>query len=295
MDPRPLPPGFISQYDPNTQRYFYVDTNTGASQWNHPLDMKPPFPPSVEQTSSQYPTQFPNPNPQEHYPLGFTDPSSLPSSGYSDQRPPSSALPEPSNYPPTTYGRGDQMPESATNPYAMMQQQSSSSYPQLPGPPQQQSYPQPPQFPGLSQPTMQQQFSSSYPQPPQLSGPPQQQSYPPPLQPSGPPQPTPFNYPPSYPQSGQSGPGQSQSYLNQRDHRTGHGEATSYEKGMNIGKVGKVMTGAVGGAAGGLLVGKLVKKKHKKHKGWKGKGWKGKGWKGWKGKGWKGKGWKGWK
>ncbi len=24
MDPRPLPPGFISQYDQSTQRYYYV-------------------------------------------------------------------------------------------------------------------------------------------------------------------------------------------------------------------------------------------------------------------------------
>ncbi|CAI2181173.1 8436_t:CDS:2 [Funneliformis geosporum] len=104
MDPRPLPPGFISEFDPNTQRYYYIDKSTGNSQWNHPLDMKPPLQPMIEQTSSQYPQQFPSPiNQQGHYPLGFTDTSLLPSS---DQRS-TSSFPQPpypqptsSNYPP---------------------------------------------------------------------------------------------------------------------------------------------------------------------------------------------------
>ncbi|CAG8570724.1 11636_t:CDS:2 [Funneliformis caledonium] len=101
MDPRPLPPGFISEFDPNTQRYFYVDTSTGTSQWNHPLDAKPPLQPFVEQTSSQYPSQFPsilNPSQQGHYPLGFTSPGLLPSS---DQRS-TSSFPQPPYPQPTS-------------------------------------------------------------------------------------------------------------------------------------------------------------------------------------------------
>jgi hypothetical protein len=169
-----------------------------------------------------------------------------------------------SNYSSTTYGGGGQMPQSkdyATIPYAM-QQQSSSSYPQ----------------------------------------------------------PTPSSYPSSYLQSGPYGSGEkpieTYPYSSQPGYNP-HGEAQSYvgapphiqgppgskdskkkeDKGMG-GDMGKLLLGAGMGAAGSLLVGNLTKKKFKKkhhHKGWKGKGWKGWKGKGWKGKGWKGKGWKGWK
>lgn len=260
MDPRPLPPGFISEFDPNTQRYFYVDTSTGTSQWNHPLDAKPPLQPFVEQTSSQYPSQFPsilNPSQQGHYPLGFTSPGLLPSS---DQRS-TSSFPQPSNYPPITYG--GQMPTSdsyASNPYSMMQQQ-------------QQQPPTPPQPPYSSPSPYPQPTSSDYPSP-----------YP---------QPRPEHYPQSnYPY------GEAQTYVggSSRTHDT-----HEQDKDKGIGKVllgagsligGKHATHGMGkvllGAGGGLVAGKLAKNKLKKFKGWKVKGWKGKGW---KGKG----GWKGWK
>jgi len=262
MDPRPLPPGFISQYDQNTQRYYYVDTSTGVSQWNHPLDVKPYSPSLVGQTSSQYPMQLPspstNPNPQGHYPLGFTDPSSIPSSVYSDQRPPS-------NYPPTTYGGGGQMPQSkdyAVSPYAM-QQQSSSPYPQ----------PTPSNYP------------SSYLQ----SGPYRSEERPT--------ETYPYSSQPDY-RAGYNPHGEAQSYVGATPHIQGppsSKESKKEDKGMGgMGEMGKLLLGTGVGAAGGLLVGNFAKKKLKKkhhhhhhhHKGWKGK------WKGWKGKGWKGKGWK---
>ncbi|CAB4482255.1 hypothetical protein RhiirA5_465686 [Rhizophagus irregularis] len=252
MDPRPLPPGFISQYDQNTQRYYYVDTSTGVSQWNHPLDAKPYSPPPVGQTSSQYPMQLPtpsaNPNPQGHYPLGFTDPNSS-----------------------ATYGGGSQIPQSkeyATIPY-VMQQQSSSPYPQ----------PTPSNYP------------SSYLQSgPYGSGGKPTETYP-------------YSSQSDY-RVGHNPHGEAQSYVSAPSHTQGPpGSKVSKkkeDKGMGgmggAGDIGKLLLGTGMGAAGGLLVGNMAKKKFKKHKhkGWKGKwkGWKGKGW---KGKGWKGKGWKGWK
>jgi len=238
------------------------DTSTGVSQWNHPLDVKPPSPPLGGQTSSQYsmqlPSTSPNPNPQGHYPLGFTDPSSIPSSGYSDQRP---GLPQPSNYPPTTYGGGGQIPQSkdyATSPYGM-QQQYSSPYPQ----------PTPSNYPSL--------------QPgPYGSGEKPTETYP-------------YSSQPDH-RTGYNPHGEAQSYTGAPPHiqgPPGSEKSKVEDKGMGgIGGMGKLLLGTGMGAAGGLLVGNLAKKKLKKkhhHKGWKGK------WKGWKGKGWKGKGWKGWK
>jgi hypothetical protein len=37
-DTRPLPNGWISQYDPNSKRFFYVYTLTALRQWEHPAD-----------------------------------------------------------------------------------------------------------------------------------------------------------------------------------------------------------------------------------------------------------------
>jgi hypothetical protein len=37
-DTRPLPNGWISQYDPNSKKYFYVYTPTALRQWEHPAD-----------------------------------------------------------------------------------------------------------------------------------------------------------------------------------------------------------------------------------------------------------------
>lgn len=39
-DGRPLPPGFVTQFDPNYNAWFYINTNAGPprSQWLHPAD-----------------------------------------------------------------------------------------------------------------------------------------------------------------------------------------------------------------------------------------------------------------
>lgn len=37
-DKRPLPQGWISQYDPNSRKFFYVYTPTALRQWEHPAD-----------------------------------------------------------------------------------------------------------------------------------------------------------------------------------------------------------------------------------------------------------------
>lgn len=37
-DTRPLPNGWISQYDPNSRKFFYVYTPTALRQWEHPAD-----------------------------------------------------------------------------------------------------------------------------------------------------------------------------------------------------------------------------------------------------------------
>lgn len=209
----------------------------------------------------QLPSPSPNPNPQGHYPLGFTDPNSIPS-GYPGQQPVSSEHPQSSNYPSATYGGGSQMPQSKDYPY-VMQQQSSSPYPQ----------PTPSNYP------------SSYLQSgPHGSGGNPTETY------------------PYSSQSGYNPHGEAQSYVGVSPHIQGppssKGSKKKEDKGMGgVGNMSKLLLGTGMGAAGGLLVGNLAKKKFKKHhhhKGWKGKwkGWKGKGW---KGKGWKGKGWKGWK
>ncbi|KAI0253038.1 hypothetical protein BJV78DRAFT_235555 [Lactifluus subvellereus] len=64
-DRRPLPHGWITQYDRNYQAWYYVDTNKSPtqSQWNHPFDPHMSSPP----TNS-------NPNP------GYQPPPNLPPS-----------------------------------------------------------------------------------------------------------------------------------------------------------------------------------------------------------------------
>ncbi|KAI8601159.1 hypothetical protein EDD21DRAFT_375276 [Dissophora ornata] len=42
MNSNPLPPGWISQYAPDNQQYFFVDTTTGRSQWQDPRISAPP-------------------------------------------------------------------------------------------------------------------------------------------------------------------------------------------------------------------------------------------------------------
>ncbi|KAG1473165.1 hypothetical protein G6F56_001109 [Rhizopus delemar] len=37
-DKRPMPQGWISQYDPNSRKFFYVYTPTSLRQWEHPSD-----------------------------------------------------------------------------------------------------------------------------------------------------------------------------------------------------------------------------------------------------------------
>ncbi|KAI8927242.1 hypothetical protein BC831DRAFT_434979 [Entophlyctis helioformis] len=54
MDNRPLPPGWISQWDQTHQRYFFVNTATGVSSWDDPrnampMSAPPPPPPGHQQ------------------------------------------------------------------------------------------------------------------------------------------------------------------------------------------------------------------------------------------------------
>lgn len=57
-DPRILPSGWISQFDPNSQKFFYVYTPTGLRQWEHPAD-KPINGNRGENSSYQQPQQQP--------------------------------------------------------------------------------------------------------------------------------------------------------------------------------------------------------------------------------------------
>ncbi|KAJ3319982.1 hypothetical protein HDV06_005800 [Boothiomyces sp. JEL0866] len=93
MNNQPLPPGFISQWDPNYQRYFYVNTATGKSQWEDPRIQAPPGPPPPDNkygspinqsnpppyNASLQPNQVPNrqPSPQP-YQQPYNQPSPQP-------------------------------------------------------------------------------------------------------------------------------------------------------------------------------------------------------------------------
>ncbi|KAJ2004782.1 hypothetical protein H4R26_002316 [Coemansia thaxteri] len=66
----PLPPGFIAQFDRNSGRYFFVNQQTGRSQWEDPRAMSyapppgpPPYSPGAPSTSHYQPQQ----QQQQHY------------------------------------------------------------------------------------------------------------------------------------------------------------------------------------------------------------------------------------
>ncbi|KAI8984943.1 hypothetical protein BD414DRAFT_71103 [Trametes punicea] len=87
-DRRPLPPGWIEQWDPNYKAWFYVNTaeNPPRSSWVHPLGPAPPAPqpsgyapppgpPPPDRSYSPYPPQggytpgyYSSPPPQGGYP-----------------------------------------------------------------------------------------------------------------------------------------------------------------------------------------------------------------------------------
>ncbi|CAH1756730.1 8537_t:CDS:2 [Entrophospora sp. SA101] len=106
MDPKPLPPGWISQFDPNSNSYYYVDKTTGITQWHHPLATPSSNTTSTTSGVSGFPTADPypaQPQPQNlEYPISpaTTSIKSPPSSISSPQS--FHQFPQPSNYPPTT-------------------------------------------------------------------------------------------------------------------------------------------------------------------------------------------------
>ncbi|KAF2490688.1 hypothetical protein BU16DRAFT_530330 [Lophium mytilinum] len=57
----PLPPGWIAQFDQNSQRWFFVQTATGFTQWDPPMFAPPPGPPPPQ---TYYP---PPPIPAPYY------------------------------------------------------------------------------------------------------------------------------------------------------------------------------------------------------------------------------------
>merc|ERR1739841_188090 len=65
QDNRPLPPGWIAQYDQNHQRTFWVDTQAnggkGRSIWTHPLDD-----PEYQSSQNGAPRYAPPPGPPEN-------------------------------------------------------------------------------------------------------------------------------------------------------------------------------------------------------------------------------------
>ena len=40
--PPPMPPGWLAQWDQNSQRWYYVDQSTGRTQWDPPAGAPPP-------------------------------------------------------------------------------------------------------------------------------------------------------------------------------------------------------------------------------------------------------------
>ncbi|KZT12680.1 uncharacterized protein LAESUDRAFT_709886 [Laetiporus sulphureus 93-53] len=100
-DARPLPPGWVSQYDRNYNAWFYVNTNENPprSSWVHPLG--PPPPPSPR------PGYAPPAGPPSSDNRGY---SPSPYSGGYDQKPGYAQAPPPQRYdnyaspPPSGYG-----------------------------------------------------------------------------------------------------------------------------------------------------------------------------------------------
>jgi len=82
-DGRPLPPGWISDYDSNYNAWFYVDTNaqTPVSTWVHPLG-PPNFPPPPSTENMNFPGTGYNPRADNNYtqsPASYPIASSAPS------------------------------------------------------------------------------------------------------------------------------------------------------------------------------------------------------------------------
>ncbi|RGB42854.1 hypothetical protein C1646_101752 [Rhizophagus diaphanus] len=109
MDTRPLPPGWVSQWEPSVGRYFFVDTtkNPPASSWEDPRDAPPPYSASKESMPAM-PIAMPTPNPQS-YPAS----SAYPQYPQDPQYPPSDSKSSTSY---TGYPGGQPQPDSY-NPY----------------------------------------------------------------------------------------------------------------------------------------------------------------------------------
>ncbi|KAI8973515.1 hypothetical protein BDF20DRAFT_882796 [Mycotypha africana] len=73
-DSRPLPQGWISQYDPNSKRFFYVYTPTALCQWEHPADKPlnaaPPRSPNAAGRAGESASYYNQPSAQQqsYYP-----------------------------------------------------------------------------------------------------------------------------------------------------------------------------------------------------------------------------------
>ncbi|RIA87665.1 hypothetical protein C1645_776717, partial [Glomus cerebriforme] len=80
MDTRPLPPGWVSQWEPNAGRYFYVDTtkNPPVSTWDDPRDLPPPYSP-FEEPANNMPIAMPSPETYQNSSASAA-PSTYPSS-----------------------------------------------------------------------------------------------------------------------------------------------------------------------------------------------------------------------
>ncbi|KAJ3187518.1 hypothetical protein HDU85_006813 [Gaertneriomyces sp. JEL0708] len=63
-DPRPLPPGWVMQWDPNYQRYYFVDPVTKQSTWTDPRGPLPAVMPGY----GAPPAYAPTPTPQQYMP-----------------------------------------------------------------------------------------------------------------------------------------------------------------------------------------------------------------------------------
>ncbi|KZV79191.1 hypothetical protein EXIGLDRAFT_782684, partial [Exidia glandulosa HHB12029] len=68
-DSRPLPPGWIEQYDANYKSWFYVDTrqNPPVSSWTHPAGAAPPPGPPPQQYAPPPGSPYNQPPPQGGY------------------------------------------------------------------------------------------------------------------------------------------------------------------------------------------------------------------------------------
>jgi hypothetical protein len=51
--PPPMPPGWVQQWDQNSQRWYYLEQATGRTQWDPPLNL-PPGPYAPPPTGAPY-------------------------------------------------------------------------------------------------------------------------------------------------------------------------------------------------------------------------------------------------